>query len=337
MSEKLDPWLYRILTCKILRGGILLLAGLFFFPPDVSGQARVGQEARRLIDAYHALWQAQPGEAAFVLEGLLADHPEDPALLMAMAEALLALGQEDQAQSYADRAAALRLSDADLGLAAYRIAAARDDIAGAQSRLETLFERFPTHPEVAMLFAAQVARDGRLELARTLWSHVRSSSALWGPQAAQRLHETQPRPAQPVDAAPDFSIARARHLLNQHPDQPEAYLRLAFAAWNESPTSREAETTLEDLTLIFGDHPAARLGEGWRLIFAQNLEGARTVLEAQPTVDVYAEAFAFARSVLNRLSGTFTASVDLQLGSALAVQGLAPPPQASIWLHVQAP
>lgn len=338
MSDKNDTRLYRILTGKILREGFLVLAGLFFFAAPALGQVTVGREARQLVEAYHALWQAQPAEAVLALEGLLATHPEDPALMMTLAEALLALGQDDQAQSYADRAVALNTSDPELGLSAYLLALQRSDLAGANARLQTLIARFPTHPEIVFTHAEHLWHDGQAEEARALWLRVREMSAVWGPPAEARLRETAPRRS-PANDSPtgDFSLARAQHLLNQHPDQPEAYLRVAFAAWAESPTARIAEDALEDMALIFGDHPVARLGTVWRHVMANQLGEAEALIALLPAPEAYADAFAFARAVLNRLRGGSATADEALSGDVLAARGLAPPPNTPLLLRLQGP
>jgi len=228
-------------------------------------------------------------------------------------------------------------SDPELGLAAFRIAVQRADDAGAITRLETLHTRFPTHPEVGFLFAEHLFREGQVARARDIWAEVRAVSHIWGPEANARLRATEPRVAPAPVSAVDFSLEAAQWFLNQHPDQPEAYLRVAFAAWAESPDSRVADDALEDATLIFGDHPVVRLGDIWRHLVRGNLTDAADLLARSSTPDDYATAFSFARASLNHLADTPSPSDDLREGLVLAPRGLAPPLHAPISLRLHAP
>ena len=241
--------------------------------PDLQAANRLAPDNVRILDlmalAYLSL--EQPTEAEKVLRQALVKAPEDPEAVMHYGRALMALGREEEAQSFMDKYQKIR-PQALPGLRKYSGMIEMATLSASEQRKREI-ERFrrdarehPDRTDYQMRLASLLLADGQHEEA------LREFRVLLGLNAGAKVWEEA---GSFLLGAKDYELAR-EFLQRAAPERPSARLDLAVALFYTAG----AEPALQYLETI----PKEELTGDGLLLKANLLEAAGRESEVEATL-----------------------------------------------------
>jgi tetratricopeptide (TPR) repeat protein len=242
--------------------------------PDLEIANRLAPGDVRILDllALAHLSLEQPAEAEKVLRQALAKAPDDPEAVMHMGRALMALGRENEAQSYMDKYQKIR-PQALPGVRKHLGMIEKATLSAPEQRKREI-ERFrrdarehPDRPDYQMHLASLLLADGQNEDA------LREFRVLLGLNASAKVCEEA---GSFLLGAKEYALAR-EFLQRAASERPSARLDLAAALfYTEGP-----EPALQSLETI----PKEEMTGDGLLLKASLLEAAGKESEAEKTLD----------------------------------------------------